>query len=86
MNDHLSRCNCRPVLPRPYASLEEFNRLNHFDLQDMSDLALWKERVRVDYQLARYDGPEDDNINEWLLERLAAVRAELKARGLDRAN
>jgi hypothetical protein len=70
-------------VPNPLLSDREFERFNHFDLGGLTDLALWKEAWRAKSQLAFQHGSENTPAVRWLLRRIAAVRAELQARGLN---
>ncbi len=66
-------------LPDPAVSLEEYHRLTHRDLARRDIAQLERERYR-----ARHRALPDDSSMPWLAERLTAIDAELRRRGIQR--
>ena len=64
-------------MPRPTHTIEEWARLHHRDLPDLSDLDLDREAFAVARRLCR---DRDRGRVAWLVERRDAVRAELRRR------
>jgi hypothetical protein len=64
-------------VPNPFRSFEEAQRFEQLDLSYLDDLALWRERKRVEDALA-YERSERNCI--WLVERLGAIRREERYR------
>lgn len=72
-------------LPRIFDTDAEYRRAHHLDLAEMSDLELLREEIRVRMALAG-SGPRQAGVfldpqnwmpaQEWLVQRLAAIRAE----------
>jgi hypothetical protein len=80
-------------LPDYLASVDDFDRLRHRDLEDMTHVALFTEEVAVGDALTRavvephlhVQSPEGPcysiPASAWLLERVQRVRAEARRRG-----
>jgi len=73
--------SCRIVagyaIPNELRTFEDYERRQHLDLARLDRFALWSERKRVEWALARSEeGPE----RSWLRERRAAVLSEKRAR------
>jgi hypothetical protein len=66
--------------PDPLRSLEQYEMDAHLDLVEMADERLVQEAGRARDRWSWCDHPQDV---KWWLERLAAVNAELRRRGLE---
>jgi hypothetical protein len=69
----LDRLYALPVITR---SLEDFHRLHHRDLADLSNRELWVDAERVRLRIA-LEGPPTCH---WLWQRLDAIRVERQKR------
>lgn len=77
-------------IPNPLNSLEEALQAQNLDLEQLSDVALYQEEVRAKMALASLDlnkqpqifiGPDKFiNVDEWLIQRIAAIRKERSKR------
>jgi len=69
-----------PMMPNQFRSYEQYRRLHHQDLDDLSDRDLFREIKRIEYAVAF-----DDDAPAWLDERLKVlidenVRRQVRAR------
>lgn len=77
-------------LPDPFRSLDDYTRANNLDIEQLSDIEIYREKIRVGIAFANLDpqkqrivitGPaEFTPAQEWLLARLAAIHKERRRR------
>ena len=65
-----------PLMPNQFRSYEQYRRLHHMDLDDLSDTDLWRELWRIQHAVAC-----EDDAPEWLWERMAVLLHERERRG-----